>query len=496
MGDSDKELGPSQTAPDLSKPYDEDSVERQLEELDVVAEKKLVRKLDLYLIPVVMLLYLLSFLDRVNIGNARLYKMETDLGLVDNQFQIAVSILFVTYILSELPSNLVLKKLRPSRWIAFITTAWGIIATLTGIVQSYAGLIVCRLFLGAVEGGLFPGMAIYLTFFYTKRELALRIGYLFVSAALAGACGGLLAFAIGHMQGLEGQNGWRWIMILEGLPTFVLGIATWWILPDTPESAYFLNGEERKLAAYRLTRQTGYTKKAVEFHWADVRKGLKDWKMWAFCFAQFGSDTMLYGYSTFLPTIIKGINPTASTALVQVLTIPCYALGAITYLVVAHFSDKQQKRGLYTVLLGLISIVGYAMLLSDSSSGVHYAGCFLVAMGLYVCVGLPLAWLPTNSPRYGKRTTATGLQLSLGNCSGIMAPFLYPTKEGPRYIKGHAVSLAMVAWACLCYAFMWFWFARINAKRARGEEDHLIEGMSDEEVAELGDDSPRFVYTI
>jgi MFS family permease len=320
----------------------------------------------------------------------------------------------------------VLKKLTPSRWIAFITVAWGIVATLTGIVQNYAGLIVCRLLLGAVEGGLFPGMAVYLTFFYTKRELALRIGYLFVSAALAGACGGLLAFAIGHMGGVAGQSGWRWIMIIEGLPTFVLGIATWFILPNSPGTAYFLNEKEKKLAATRLTRQTGYTAKAAAFHWGDVQKCVKDWKVWAFCLAQFGSDTMLYAYSTFLPTIIRAINPDASAALVQVLTIPCYALGAITYLVVARISDSQQKRGLYTVLLGAVSIIGYAMLLSDSSPGVHYAGCFLVAMGLYVCVGLPLAWLPTNCPRYGKRTMATGLQLSIGNCAGIMSSFVSP----------------------------------------------------------------------
>jgi MFS family permease len=332
--------------------------------------------------------------------------------------------LFVTYILSELPSNLVLKKLRPSRWIAFITVSWGIIATLTGLVQNFGGLVACRLLLGAVEGGLFPGMAVYLTLFYTKRELALRIGYLFVSAALAGACGGLLAFGIGHMQGVSGQNGWRWIMIIEGIPTFILGIATWWILPDNPETTYFLTAEEKKLAAYRLTRQTGYTVTASQFHWKDVKAGLKDWKVWAFSFAQFGSDTMLYGFSTFLPTIIRGINPKASSALVQVLTIPCYALGAITYLIAARFSDAQQKRGLYTIVFGLVSIVGYAMLISNGSSGVHYAGCFLVAMGLYVCVGLPLAWLPTNCPRYGKRTTATGLQLSIGNCAGIMSSFV------------------------------------------------------------------------
>jgi hypothetical protein len=291
-------------------------------------------------------------------------------------------------------------------------------------VQSYGGLIACRLLLGAVEGGLFPGMAVYLTFFYTKRELALRIGYLFVSAALAGACGGLLAYAIGHMDGIAGQRGWRWIMILEGIPTFVLGIATWWVLPDSPETAYFLDADEKAYAAARLKRQTGYTKSAAEFHWEDVRKCFKDWKVWLFCFAQFGSDTMLYGFSTFLPTIIRAIMPKASSATVQVLTIPCYALGAITYLVVAHFSDKQQKRAFYSIILGVVSIIGYAMLISPSSSATHYAGCFLVAMGLYVCVGIPLAWLPTNLPRYGKRTSATGLQLSIGNCAGIMSSFV------------------------------------------------------------------------
>ncbi|KAI4627562.1 uncharacterized protein J4E87_004126 [Alternaria ethzedia] len=492
MSDIEKQYDPA--VPDAAKESDE--IGRQLEGIDPVLEAKIVRKLDLFVIPVVMLLYLLSFLDRVNIGNARLYGLQEDLNMGDSQFQTAVSILFVTYILSEVPSNLVLKKLTPSRWIAFITVAWGIIATLTGIVQSYGGLIACRLLLGAVEGGLFPGMAIYLTFFYTKRELALRIGYLFVSAALAGACGGLLAYAIGHMDGTAGLRGWRWIMIIEGIPTFVLGIATWFILPDTPETAYFFTAEEKAFAAARLKRQTGYTKKAAEFHWEDVRKCVKDWKVWVFCFAQFGSDTMLYGYSTFLPTIIRSINTTASSAMVQVLTIPCYALGAITYLVVARFSDKQQKRGFYSILLGVVSIVGYAMLISDASSGVHYAGCFLVAMGLYVCVGLPLAWLPTNLPRYGKRTTATGLQLSIGNCAGIMSAFIYPTADRPRFVKGHGITMAMVAFACICYAVMWFHLGRINSRREKGEEEHLVEGMSDEDIAEMGDDSPRFRYTI
>lgn len=125
-----------------------------------------------------------------------------------NQYQTAVSILFVTYITFEVPSNLVLKKFTPSRWIGFITTAWGIIATLTGLVDSYGGLVTCRVLLGAVEAGLFPGLNIYLTLFYTRRELAVRVGFLFVSAALAGALGGLLAYGIGHMDGVAGRHGW------------------------------------------------------------------------------------------------------------------------------------------------------------------------------------------------------------------------------------------------------------------------------------------------
>ncbi|CAO1598861.1 hypothetical protein XANCAGTX0491_002616 [Xanthoria calcicola] len=464
-------------------------------DIDHVAEKKLVRKLDLHIIPFVMLLYLFSFLDRVNIGNARLYGLEEDLGLTGNQYQTAVSILFVTYLLAEVPSNLVLKKFTPSRWISFITTAWGIIATLTGVTQSYAGLIVCRLLLGLVEGGLFPGAAVYLTLFYTKRELALRVGYLFISAAIAGAVGGLLAYGIGSMDGVAGQRGWRWILILEGLPSFVLGIATWFLLADDPETASYLSSEEKHLIKVRRDRQLGQTSSAQKFHKADVYAALEDWKVYAFCAGQFGTDTMLYGYSTFLPTIIKGLG-TWSTAQTQALTIPCYCLGALSYVVAARISDSQQRRGLYTVLFGGISVIGYGILISDSSTGVHYLGCFLVAMGLYVTCGLPLAWLPNNSPRYGKRTTATGLQLTIGNSSGIMAPFLYPSSEGPRFIRGHSVTLAMVGMANVIFAFMSWYLSRQNERRRRGDEDAKVANMSEDEIVELGDESPRFVYTI
>lgn len=294
------------------------------------------------------------------------------------------------------------------------------------------------------------------------------------------------------MDGVAGQRGWRWIMILEGLPTFVLGIACWFWLADDPETAYYLSAEEKELMLRRRARQGGHVD---HFDWADCRKGLKDWKIYAFSFGQFGGDTMLYGFSTFLPTIIKGLNPRWSSALVQVLTIPVYATGAIAYITIAILSDRTQRRGPFACAMGLISIIGYAMLMSKSSSGVHYAGCFFVACGLYVLVGIPLAWLPNNNPRYGKRTTATGLQLTIGNTSGIMAGFLYPSKEGPRFLRGHGVTLGLVAWSVCVYAFMSWYFTQENRKRRNGQRDEKIAGLNEDEITALGDESPRYMFT-
>ncbi|KAH6855900.1 major facilitator superfamily domain-containing protein, partial [Chaetomium sp. MPI-CAGE-AT-0009] len=462
--------------------------------IDEVAERALVRKLDRWIIPPVMLMYLLSFLDRVNIGNARLYGLEEDLGMEGDQYQIAVSVLFVTYILSELPSNLVIKKLTPSRWLSFITTGWGVVATLTGIVQTYPGLVACRVLLGALEGGMFPGLTLYLTMFYTKRELALRIGYLFVSAAIAGSLGGLLAYGIGHMDGVAGLRGWRWIIILEGIPTLILGIAVWFWFADTPDTAFYLSEEERKLMDLRMRRQIGHTKSSDLMHKKDVYAGLKDWKVWVFSVGQFGADIILYGFSTFLPTIIGQLGNDWTVEQVQALTIPCYALGAITYLGVAYLSDHTQMRAVFPVIFGLIAAVGYAILVSTAPGGVKYFACFLIAAGLYVVVGIPLAWLPSNNPRYGKRATATGLQLTIGNTAGIPAPFLYRTEDQPRFVSGHAVSMALMLMATLIYLFFWGYFRHLNKRREEGKEDYKVQGMTDEEIDELGDESPRFRY--
>lgn len=139
------------------------------------------------------------------------------------------------------------------------------------------------------------GLTIYLTMFYTKREYALRIGYLFVSAAIAGSMGGLLAYCIGLMDGVAGLRAWRWIIIIEGIPTVILGVTIWWWLADTPDTAHYLSTAEKDLIDARLRRQVGHTKSGDEFHKEDAIAGFKDLKIWLFCLGQFGGDVILYG---------------------------------------------------------------------------------------------------------------------------------------------------------------------------------------------------------
>jgi MFS family permease len=177
-------------------------------------EKQAVRKLDYTILPVMTVFYFLSFLDRANIGNARVAGLQKDLHLTDRQYQICVTVLYVPYIVAELPANLLLRRIGPRIMMPTLLTLWGIVVTLQGLVTSYAGLATVRAFLGLVEGPMFPGIVLYLSGFYTREELSLRVALFFSSASLSGAFSGLLAAAIQNMHGIGGKAGWAWIFIL------------------------------------------------------------------------------------------------------------------------------------------------------------------------------------------------------------------------------------------------------------------------------------------
>jgi MFS family permease len=200
-------------------------------------ERKITTKIDMHIIPFVSVLYLMAFLDRVNIANARAFGLEKDLGMTGVEYNTALTIFFIPYILCEIPSNIFLKHFSPRVWLSLCCIGFGAVTVFQGLVQTYGGLLATRFFLGLFECGMFPGCFYLLSTWYRRHEAQKRFSLFFSSTSLAGAFGGLLASAIGKMDYIRGYRGWRWIFLLEGVFTVVLGVFFLFTFPSFPEQA-------------------------------------------------------------------------------------------------------------------------------------------------------------------------------------------------------------------------------------------------------------------
>ncbi|KAI8930945.1 hypothetical protein NX059_011960 [Plenodomus lindquistii] len=481
-----------------TKPMTVEDVERSdpVRAVDAATEAAILRKLDIRIIPMVCWVYLMNFMDRVSIGNARLYGLEEDLGLVGEQFQIAVSILFVTYVLFETPSNMIIKRMQPARYLAVLVFCWGMVATFSAFVQNFAGLVVCRLLLGVFEAGLFPGVILYLSMFYNKRYVSQRQAWFYGTSAISGAIGGLVAYGIGELDGAGGWSGWRWIIAINGIPTVLTAVFVPFILPNSPETASFLTEQDKANLILLRNLEVGQTTSAQEMSKADVMKGVKDWKVYAYAIAQFVGLGMLYSFSVFLPTIIGGLGGGWSSQVVQALTIPVYFAGFITYVTCAYFSDKYQQRGIFCIGGLSVSLVGYIFLIANQGLGLSFAGTFIVALGLWTSTGAAFSWLSVNNPRYGKRAFASGMQITIGNISGVVSPFLYSNETSPTFYPGYGATIGLLVLGIAIYIALHLYFRRMNKRKREGKEDWRIEGKTEEEIAEMGEDNPRYMYTI
>ncbi|CEJ82055.1 hypothetical protein VHEMI02146 [[Torrubiella] hemipterigena] len=487
----------SQKAGDVLAPYDQ------------IDTNKLLRKMDIRLIPMLALLYLLSFLDRGNIGNANVEGLSTTLGLTSTQYNLCLTVFFFGYSAFEVPSNLLLKKLRPSRWLPTIMIAWGVVMTLMGLVRDFKGLLIARVFLGIAEAGLFPGIAYYLTLWYCRDEIQLRQALFFSAASIAGAFSGLLAFAIGKMDGVGGLEGWRWIFILEGLATVIAAIAAIFLLFDLPDTAAFLTDEERQFILLRLRLQ-GQTKLASDeeardgtlaveaaayeesFSWAYVRQALVDWQIWVSIILYWGVVCPLYGISLFLPTIIKGLGYTSSQA--QLLTVPIYVTAAILAVAGAFAADKYRKRAMFLVICLCFMLLGFTMCISSDDPKVVYAGVFISVCAIYPAFPCVVTWLSNNLAGSWKRGAGMAIQIGVGNLGGAMASNFYRQADKPRYFLGHGLILGFVVAGLIATVVLVLGYRASNKKRAQQISNGSITSITSRQLALMGDKAPTFQY--
>ncbi|KZV90269.1 MFS general substrate transporter [Exidia glandulosa HHB12029] len=428
------------------------------------AERALVRKIDLRVLPILCLMYFCSFIDRGNIGNARLQGLPEDVLHGDptgQQFDWVVSVFYFTYIIVQIPATVASKLYTPRLWLGCCTIAWGIASTLMATAFNLAGLLVCRLFIGIFEAGFGPTVPLYMSFFYTKEELGLRMAYWFGFAAVSGAFSGLIAYGIQQVH--SSVANWKLLFIIEGIPTVIIGIVAMLFLADRPESAHMFSAQEKELAVARMKRGTS---KEVEgtLNASHIKLALLDWRIYVGGVIYFGMNVALASISAFLPTIIKTFG--FSNADAQLLTVPPYAVAAIVLCSLSYVSDRLQSRGIVMACATFIGGIGYLILLTvHHNVGAQYFAVFLITAPTYTTIGLIIAWFAHNLGSETKRATGIPMFMAIGQCGSVLGSHIYPTTEGPRYTKGFGVSCAMQFAACISCIILTVHYRRENRRR-------------------------------
>ncbi|KAJ3893461.1 MFS general substrate transporter [Lentinula edodes] len=472
-----------------------------------VDERKLLRKIDIALIPWLSLLYLLSFLDRTSIGKC-VFIMIVKLCILDTQYLLALTVFFFSYAIFEVPSNVFLKRLRPSLWLSGLMFCWGIMMTVQGLVHNFGGLTGMRWMLGMFEAGLFPGVNYYLSCWYKRSEFGIRAAIFFSAATVSGAFGGLLAAAISKMDGIGGKPAWAWIFILEGLATVIAGALSFFIIQDFPDTAKFLTEAERTVVVRRLQGDDQFSAAGEKLRMKYIYKSILDWKTWIGMIVYVGADMPLYAFSLFLPSIINQVCFKATPA--NLLTVPVYAFACLITCVVGFLADKWGRRGYFNLVFLCLGAAGYIILIASRNAALSYfavylATCLFQFSSIYSELVYISAWVSNNVEGSYKRSVTLAMVISFGNINGAVSSNVYRAKDQPWYPLG--LVLLYIGLGLISSTTFLVLLKRENAKRERGERNEIIgdekssghdgryETVADAK-ADKGDEWSGYRYTI
>jgi len=367
--------------------------------------------------------------------------MTPDLKLTSDRYEWLLTIFYISYILFEFQA-LMWKLLPPHIWGAWCVFGWGLVATCQASTHTWQGEMALRFFMGLFESGYGPGIPYLLSFFYLRHELGLRIGFFLAAAPLANTFSGALAYGI--TSGHPAIAKWRVLFLVEGLPTLAMVPITFFFLPDSPDSARFLTEDEKRVAKARGVRQVGHEKRIGSINWKEVGLTFLDAKAWFTALMYFSCNVSFASLPVFLPTILTEMGFNAIDS--QGLTAPPFFVSFLLTITTTWIADRTQQRGLMIIVLTIVGGVGYVMLAAAKSVGTRYAGVFLAAGGIFPAIANILPWVLNNQGTDTRRGVGIMILNLIGQCGPLLGTRLYPTKEGPYYVKGQSV----------CAAFMFF----------------------------------------
>ncbi|KAK7425540.1 hypothetical protein QQZ08_007981 [Neonectria magnoliae] len=413
-------------------------------------EIALVKKLDRYIIPILWFMYLFNYLDRNALVNSRLNGLEGDLGLKGTQYNTCVSILFVGYIAGQIPSNMILNRVRPSWYMAGFCMAWSVVSLLTFLAHDYGSMVCLRFFLGVTEAPFYPGALYIISMFYTRKEMAVRLALFYTGNMFASSFSGLIAAGIfASLDKVHGYAGWQWLFIVQGALSIVTSIVAFIFLPDHPLTTRWLSEEERQMAYSRIFTDTTDRREDTSV-WIGLKEAVVDWRTWAMCL-MYNFHLSSIGFQNFLPTVMKTLG--YSRTITLVLTCPPYLLAASVGIFIAWTSGRYNERTWHITICKCIVIVGFIIPAATTNLGARLFSIFLFVGFSFGINNLLIAWASaTLGQTNEKKAAAIAICNTLGNLSSVYTPYLWPAKDEPRYLTAWMASIAfsimvlVIAW--------------------------------------------------
>jgi sugar phosphate permease len=410
-------------------------------------ETRTIHKLRIRIIPLLFLLYIVAYLDRINIGFAAL-TMNKDLAITSQQFGLLVGVFFFGYFLFEIPSNLLLHKIGARIWIARILISWGIIAALTGVVHSVSQLYVARFLLGVMEAGFFPGILLYLTYWFRQREQAQTIALFMAGLPITSILGAPLSgLILDHVHWL-GLSSWRWLLILEGVPAIACGVLTYLLLPSRPTEANFLTREEKDWITAAVAREDEEKRRK---HRISAMRTLADARVWHLAAIGFTMANGLYAMSFWMPQLVRSFSRLYSNTVIGFLVMIPHLVGLVAMLLVSGSSDRNLERRYHIAIPALIGGIALILLGRTSSLFVFIALLSLVASGIYSFYG-PFFSLPSQFLTGFSAASGIAFINSVANLGGFAGPYaigMINARTGSQYGGLAAVGISLLLSATL-----------------------------------------------
>ncbi|KAA1083649.1 hypothetical protein PGT21_002504 [Puccinia graminis f. sp. tritici] len=387
------------------------------------------------------------------------------------------------YILIELPSNLLVRKIGAGRLIPMIVATWGLVTCLQGLVTSYRGLLVARFFLGLVEGGLYPAIVLYLSTFYTRTELQFRIALFWGTICISGAASGLLTYAIIELHGRWGHPGWAWVFLIEGFVTVICGVIGFFILPSSIEKVKILTEAEKALLRSRLeaassTGSNVFSSDISSQHYPTKSTMLQVWEacisphVFFLNIAQFACAGNINSLAYFTPTIVNSFGYSPSTT--QLFSVPPFAVAFLFVLGLSYWSDRRQARGLACGISSVIAITGFAVFYASGHDKVRYGSLFLSVPGAYGASPSLSAWTADNSAPHMRKATALALGTMVANSGGLFCVWIFTLGHKPRYSLPTAINLFLAGLIIVCAILNTIWLAHAQ-KRKVAKRNEILE---------------------